>query len=230
MKKLLLLLAFSITPVLAAEPALPPALLAGLQTKWPKNQTINLVFHGHSVPAGYHKTPEVKPFESYPQLVYQELKRRYPFAVINVIVTAIGGENSIKGAARFERDVLCHQPDVILIDYALNDRKQPPEQVEAAWRAMIISAKKAGIPVILITPTGDSAANLTDPQDPLCRCADLIRRLAKEENVLLADVFAAWQSEVAKGTPQTDLLSQPNHPNLRGHTLAAEVIARPFLK
>ncbi len=205
-------------------------MLAGLQTKWPKNQTINLVFHGHSVPAGYHKTPEVKPFESYPQLVYQELKRRYPFAVINTIVTAIGGENSIKGAARFERDVLCHQPDVILIDYALNDRKQPPEQVEAAWRTMIISAKKANIPVILITPTGDSAANLTAPQDPLCRCADLIRRLAKEENVLLADVFAAWQSEVAKGTPQTDLLSQPNHPNLRGHTLAAEVIARPFLK
>jgi lysophospholipase L1-like esterase len=172
----------------------------------------------------------VKPFESYPQLVYQELKRRYPFAVINVIVTAIGGENSIKGAARFERDVLCHQPDVIFVDYALNDRRSPPAEVEAAWRSMITAAKKAGIPVVLITPTGDSAAKLADPQDPLCRSADLIRRLAREENVLLADVFAAWQAEVAKGTPQTDLLSQSNHPNLRGHTLAAEVIARPFLK
>ncbi len=230
MKKFLLLLAFSITPVLAAEPALPPALLAGLQVKWPENRTINLVFHGHSVPSGYHKTPEVKPFESYPQLVYQELKPRYPFAVINIIVTAIGGENSIQGAARFERDVLCHHPDVVFIDYALNDRKQPRDQVEAAWRSMISSAKKAGVPVILITPTGDSAANLTAPQDPLCQCADLIRRLAKEENLLLADVLAAWQAEVAKGTPQTELLSQPNHPNLRGHTLAAEVIVRPFLK
>ena len=230
MKKLLLLLAFTLTPVLAAEPALPPAVLDGLQVKWPKNRAIHLVFHGHSVPSGYHKTPEVKPFESYPQLVYQELKRRYPFAVINVIVTAIGGENSIKGAARFERDVLCHQPDVIFIDYALNDRRSPPAEVETAWRSMITAAKKAGIPVILITPTGDSAAKLTDPQDPLCQRADLIRRLAREEDVLLADVFAAWQAEVAKGTPQTDLLSQPNHPNLRGHTLAAEVIARPFLK
>lgn len=230
MKKLLLLLAISLTPILAAESTLPPALLAGFEAKYPKNRAINLVFHGHSVPSGYHKTPEVKPFESYPQLVFQELKRRYPFAVINVIVTSIGGENSIKGAARFERDVLCHQPDVIFIDYALNDRRSPPAEVEAAWRSMITTAKKAEIPVILITPTGDSAAKLTDPQDPLCRCADLIRRLAKEENLLLADVFAAWQAEVAKGTPQTDLLSQPNHPNLRGHMLAAEVIARPFLK
>lgn len=209
---------------------LPPALLAELQKKWPQNRTINLVFHGHSVPSGYHKTPEVKPFESYPQLVYQDLKRRYPHAVINVILTSIGGENSIAGAARFERDVLCHRPDCIFIDYALNDRKKPPGEVEAAWRSMAVSAKKHRVPVVLITPTGDSAANLADPQDPLCQCAEIIRRVAKEENVLLADVFAAWQAEVAKGTPQTDLLSQPNHPNLRGHTLAAEVIGRPFLK
>ncbi len=26
-----------------------------LKKEWPKNRTINLVFHGHSVPAGYFK-------------------------------------------------------------------------------------------------------------------------------------------------------------------------------
>ena len=30
-----------------------------LTKEWPKNRTINLVFHGHSVPAGYFKTPIV---------------------------------------------------------------------------------------------------------------------------------------------------------------------------
>ena len=30
-----------------------------LKKEWPKNRTINLVFHGHSVPAGYFKTPIV---------------------------------------------------------------------------------------------------------------------------------------------------------------------------
>mgnify|MGYP000128772136 CR=1 FL=1 len=30
-----------------------------LQKTWPNNNTVNLVFHGHSVPAGYFKTPEV---------------------------------------------------------------------------------------------------------------------------------------------------------------------------
>lgn len=230
MKNLLFIFAVTLGSAFAAEPVLPPALLAEFTKPWPKNRNINLVFHGHSVPSGYHKTPEVKPFESYPHLVHQLLKKQYPFAVINIILTSIGGENSLTGATRFERDVLCHQPDVIFIDYALNDRGKPPEAVAAAWSDMIDAAKKQNIPVILITPTGDSRADISNPQDPLCQQAALIRKLAERENVLLADVFAAWQAELAKGTPHDDLLSQINHPNLRGHTLAAEVIAKPFLK
>ena len=222
----------TVTTNLVAEettaPALPKELLQELEKKWPQNRTLNIVFHGHSVPAGYHKTPEVKPFESYPHLFHQELKSRYPHAVINVIVTAIGGEASIAGEARFRNDVLTHRPDVIFIDYALNDRRQEPAKVEAAWISMVRMAKEQKIPVILITPTGDSSAKLDDPQDPLCQRAELIRRVAKSENVLLADVFAAWQAEVAAGTPQTALLSQANHPNLRGHQLAQSVLSRLF--
>lgn len=195
-----------------------------MKTAWPKNRTIHVVFHGHSVPAGFHKTPEVKTFESYPHLVHLKLKERYPHAVINVITTAIGGENSIPGAARFERDVLSLKPDIVFIDYALNDRRQPAEKVEAAWVSMIAAAKKANVPVVLLTPTGDSSAKLDDPQDPLNQRAELIRKIAREQNVLLGDVFAAWMAEVKKGTPQTELLSQVNHPNLKGHSLAAETI------
>ncbi len=195
-----------------------------MKTTWPKNRAIQVVFHGHSVPAGYHKTPEVKTFESYPHLVHVKLKEQYPHAVINVITTAIGGENSIPGAARFERDVLSLKPDLIFIDYALNDRRQPVEKVEAAWLEMIAAAKKANVPVVLLTPTGDSSAKLDDPQDPLNQRAELIRKMAREQQVLIADVFAAWKAEIGKGTPQTEILSQGNHPNLKGHTLAAETI------
>jgi len=68
-----------------------------LKKEWPKNKTINLVFHGHSVPAGYFKTPIVNTLQSYPYQVLEQLKILYPLAVINVINTAIGGENSING-------------------------------------------------------------------------------------------------------------------------------------
>jgi hypothetical protein len=93
-----------------------------LNKVWPDNRTINLVFHGHSVPAGYWHDHEVHTLESYPNMVLQQLKAQYPYAVINVIVTAIGGENSVQGQKRFEEEVLTHNPDVLMIDYALNDR------------------------------------------------------------------------------------------------------------
>jgi lysophospholipase L1-like esterase len=203
--------------------ALAP-LHAELGKKWPGNRTINIVFHGHSVPAGYHKTPDVRPFESYPHLVHVGLKGKFPHTVLNVIVTAIGGEASPAGAERFSRDVLPHRPDLVLIDYALNDRRVPEDQVEASWLSMIRAAKEAGVPVVLITPTGDAKADMANPADPLTQRAALIRKIADAEKVILADVSAAWQAELAKGTPQNDLLSQGNHPNLRGHQLATDVI------
>lgn len=205
--------------------ALAP-LHAELGKKWPQNRTVNIVFHGHSVPSGYHKTPDVRPFESYPHLVHVGLKGKFPHAVLNVIVTAIGGEASPAGAERFSRDVLPHRPDLVLIDYALNDRRITEDQVEVAWLSMIRAAKEAGVPVVLITPTGDAKADMANPADPLTQRAALIRKIAAAEKVILADVSAAWLAELAKGIPQADLLSQVNHPNLRGHQLAADVIIK----
>lgn len=224
MKTLLFLL---LTSALQAAPLAD--LDALLQKKWPENRTINVVFHGHSVPSGYFAAPEVRPFESYPHLFHRDLKKRYPNAVINVITTSIGGENSIQGAARFERDVFKHKPDLIFIDYALNDRSGNANEVEAAWLSMVTTAKTAGVPVFLCTPTGDTREDLADPANRLRVLADMIRQLATRENVLLADLSAAWVEELKKGTPQAELHSTANHPNGKGHRLAADAILAAFL-
>lgn len=68
---------------------------------WPNNRTINLVFHGHSVPSGYFKTPDVQTLQANPHLLLKQLKQVYTHAVINTILTCIGGENSQQGTARF---------------------------------------------------------------------------------------------------------------------------------
>lgn len=205
------------------------ALDTELRKAWPDNRTLNIVFHGHSVPSGYHASPRVKPFESYPHLFHRDLKNRYPNALINVVTTSIGGENSIQGEARFQQDVFKHKPDLIFIDYALNDRSQNATQVEAAWRSMITMAKAASVPIILCTPTGDKTEDLGDPSGALRELADMIRDLAVEEDVLLADVSAAWLAALQGGTPQDDLHSTNNHPNAAGHRIAADVLLSTFV-
>lgn len=203
-------------------------LVAAMKQPWPKNHTINIVCHGHSVPAGYFKTPTVDTFNAYPHLIHQALKGRYPHAVINVIVTAIGGETSIAGAARFERDVFAYKPDLVLIDYALNDRGPGLDKARSAWKSMIEKAQSRGIKVILMTPTGDLSARLGDPADPLSQHAEQIRGLAKEYHCGLVDSYAAFVGHVRGGGKLDNIMSQVNHPNRKGHDLVAAAVMEWF--
>jgi lysophospholipase L1-like esterase len=199
-----------------------------MRGKWPNNRTVNIVCHGHSVPAGYFETPTVDTFNAYPHLLHKALKKKYPFAVINVIVTAVGGETSDSGAKRFVRDVLSHQPDVIVIDYALNDRRIGLDKSREALTSMIEQARSCGIKVILMTPTADLDADLRDPEDPLKQHAGLIRDLARLYGVGLADSLAGFQAHTAKGGRLDDLMSQRNHPNRSGHELAMKALMAWF--
>ena len=201
-----------------------------LEQKWPENRTINIVCHGHSVPAGYFKTPLVNTFEAYPHLLHKELKKQFPYAVINVIVTAIGGENSVSGAKRFENDVLACKPDVITIDYALNDRGIGLKKAKKAWTSMIKLAKSKGIKIILLTPTADKRTQLDDPNDSLNLHAAQIRQLAKKYQVGLVDSYAMFKQYVKDGGDLNDLMSQVNHPNRKGHELVVKELLQWFSK
>lgn len=210
----------------------PSTYLAGvtavMRTDWPKNRTINIVCHGHSVPAGYFKTPEVNTMSAYPHVLHERLAQRFPHAVINVIVTAIGGENAEAGAVRFGADVLAKRPDVVTIDYALNDRGIGLSRARAAWVSMIEQAQAEGVKLILLTPTPDQSAALNDVADPLNQHAKQIRELAAEYGVGLVDSLDAFQAKVKAGTALSDLMAQVNHPNRAGHEMVATALDRWF--
>ncbi|MCX6225758.1 MAG: GDSL-type esterase/lipase family protein [Bacteroidia bacterium] len=199
-----------------------------LKKEWPANRTINLVFHGHSVPAGYFKTPIVNTLDSYPYQLLAELKALYPFAVINVIITAIGGENSESGAKRFERDVLIHKPDVLFIDYALNDRGIGLEKSKIEWESMIKSASERKIKIILLTPSPDQTVNILEAGNELEKHSVQIMSLAKRYGIGLADSYEAFRQIAASGKPIADYMSQVNHPNKLGHRLIVQEILKFF--
>ncbi len=198
-----------------------------LELRWPRNRTINIVFHGHSVPAGYFATPLVNTLQSYPHLSLVRIKEAYPFAVVNAITTAIGGENSEQGASRFKEEVLCHRPDVVVIDYALNDRSIGLEKSGNAWKYMIEVAKESGARVILMTPTPDLNEDIFLPNSPLAMHSVQVRKLAQEYEVGLADSYALFR-EIAKEESLDKYMAQSNHINTLGHERVAELIFRYF--
>ena len=205
-------------------------LVIDLQKEWPKNRRIHLLFHGHSVPAGYFATPIVRTLDAYPHLLLQKLGERFPTATIDVSVTAIGGENSEQGAARFAQDVLPTKPDVVFIDYALNDRRIGLERAEKAWRHMIDAARAQKISVVLLTPTLDLHETDLSETAPLMQHRASIQGLASEYQIPCVDSYDAMQRLVKQGTDPQSLMSQFNHPNRRGHEVVADLLVQLFAK
>ena len=93
---------------------------------------------------------------------------------------------------------------------------------------MVRTAKLAGIKVLLLTPTPDLAAKLTDPNDPLSKQATQIRRIANEEEVALADPYAEFQKISALGKDLSPFMAQSNHPNRAGHEIVLASILEWF--
>ncbi|SDD82758.1 Lysophospholipase L1 [Pricia antarctica] len=198
-----------------------------LQKKWPDNRTINLVFHGHSVPSGYFDTPNVHTVKAYPYQTLKKVKDLYPYAVVNSITTAIGGEQSEQGAERFKDEVLTHRPDVLFIDYALNDRSIGLERAKTAWEKMIREAKRYGTKIILMTPTPDLKEDILSSEAELEKHSEQIRQLAKKYEVELVDSYALFK-EIAESEDLKTYMAQNNHINEKGHQVVAEAIMEFF--
>jgi len=199
--------------------------VAELDKEWPNNTTINIVAFGHSVPAGYAATPSVHKRDAYPRLLEDALLDSHPHAVLNVITSAVGGENSDQGTARFNRDVLDHHPRVVLIDFGLNDRSLGPAKARSNLAGMLVKARNAGICPVLLTPTWDTASDPSDPGDPLAVQAEMIRQLGESTQTPVVDSLAAF---VAFRGVRAQLMAQSNHPNRNGHELVLQQLLLLF--
>lgn len=124
--------------------------------------------------------------------------------------------------------MLVHKPDVLFIDYALNDRGTGLEKSYKAWDEMIKKAIKKDIKVILLTPSPDQRVDFTDPNNELKKHTNQIIRLAEEHQVGLVDSYRAFSFSYSDKNELIKYMSQVNHPNEFGHELIADEIMKYF--
>lgn len=64
-------------------------------------------------------------------------QKQYPKAKINEINAAIGGTGSDLGVFRVERDVLDKKPDLLFVEFAVNDGGASPENIRKAMEGIV---------------------------------------------------------------------------------------------
>jgi lysophospholipase L1-like esterase len=191
-----------------------------------------------------------------PLVVYSMiLEKELPAAgvPVKVVNSGIGGHTTHQAVGRFKKDVLQHDPDLVVIQYGINDSavdvwRDPPatksrvsvEQYAANLRKMIKQLKEKQISVILMTPNSlrwiPRMKKLYgkppyDPEDVqgfnvlLRSYAAAVRKIAKEENVPLVDVYAAFENyDKQANQAADDLLLDGMHPNTQGQKMVADLL------
>ncbi len=79
---------------------------------------INVAYLGGSITEGTGASPKTNSFAS---LTTAGIKEMYPNATINENNQGIGGTGSNSGYMRLETDILAHNPDIVFLEYAVND-------------------------------------------------------------------------------------------------------------
>jgi lysophospholipase L1-like esterase len=173
---------------------------------------------------------------------------------LSVYNAGVPSNTTVQALKRLQTDVLAYKPRIVVMQFGLNDCaidvwKKPPateprvsqQAYIANYRRMIAATQKAGAKVILMTTNPLRWHSKTrelygkppykpDAEDgfesaTLLAYNDTLRALAKELNVPLVDVHAAYADFAAKKkTFITDMLPDGMHPGDLGHELVAELL------
>ena len=198
-------------------PELSAMLIAG-------QRPVKIVGFGDSITGVYYHTGGRR---AWPEMLGVALQRVYPQAKLEMINAGVSGGNTASGLARMAKDVLAHQPDLVVIMFGMNDVvAHGPEVYEANLRTMVAKCRAINAQVLLCTPNWIAPNNGSRDLTKLTAYAEIVRKVAAELAVPLTDCFAVYEAAHARDVREwTKLMSDGIHPNMRGHELFAESMA-----
>ena len=116
-----------------------------------RGEKLCVAFIGGSITEGYSSTSHDK---CYAKRIHDWWVRTFPDSGISYLNAGIGGTGSDYGCARVERDVLSHKPDVVFVDFTVNDPADDHyiETYEGLIRHLLLSPSQ---PAVVLLP-GDT--------------------------------------------------------------------------
>ena len=96
-----------------------PSRLMAVMEKAARGEEVTIAYLGGSITAGSSASPQER--KCYANLSTEWWRQTFPEAKINYVNAGIGATDSWLGVHRVTDDVLSHNPDLVIIEYSVND-------------------------------------------------------------------------------------------------------------
>lgn len=189
--------------------------LKNLMKRAANGESLVIGFLGGSITQGsLSSTPKT----CYAYLVYEWWKKSFPNAAFSFVNGGIGGTTSHYGGARAWKDVLCYRPDIVTVDFSVNDDAN--EFFEETYEGMLrrlLAAPSAPAVVVLNNVFYDTGKNAQDYHN----------RIADHYGIPHVSIKDTVYPDVESGKiVRADITPDNLHPNDKGHRLVADEICK----
>ena len=190
-----------------------PGRLIGVMQKAARGEDITIAAIGGSITAGGLQTKDPK--NRYIARFADWFTKTFPQAKVQFVNAGIGGTNSVYGAMRVKGDVLSKKPDLVIVEFGVNDKAPPifPLSYEGVLRQILKDPRKPAV-IELFFMHADGG-NEQEPQ----------QKLGQHYGLPMVSFRDAWWPEIKEGRAKwEDMYADVVHPNDVGHTLTSELL------
>ena len=190
-------------------------------------EDLRIVVFGDSITAGFAVR---KGFDAF---WLSMLKEKYPKAAIAINNEGACGATSFDGLARLDWSVVAHSPDLVTVNFGINDMYMGVRLGE--FKSNLIEIVER---IIEGCGSGPSPEILLMSSEPLLAPRfdrivlsyyQILEDVAEEMGVGFVDVYGAWMRRVGEGVPLESLiLPGLDHSNEAGYRIIAEELMRFF--
>ena len=184
-------------------------------------ESVSIVYLGGSITEGALATPQKT--NCYAYLSAQAFAKAYMPDPGKLLYhnAGISGTPSLLGITRLENDVLAHKPDIVFVEFAVNDANDDVSKkvYESLVRKLLSSENEPA--VVLIFTLLNS----------FYTCQPHMSRIGKHYDLGMVSVYNAVQPQIQLGLMKwSDYSSDYAHPTNEGHAFIAEAIMNYFEK
>lgn len=207
----------SLTSGIVARSQLAPGDPARLQRAFAKasrGEPITLGVIGGSITAGARAT---RPENSYAAHLLAWWQAQFPRSRIRLVNAGIGGTGSMYGALRAGRDLLPSRPDVVLIEFAINDAWTDGEAFEGLVRQILAEPNAPAVVLLFMMWQGGGSTQ------------EMQAKVGQHYQLPMVSFRDALWPEMAAGRRRwADFLVDEAHPNDAGHAATARFVTTLF--